>query len=57
MSIKELKVNYEKLLNNADKTNGLKETVSYLNMKQSLYGHLHYLLCLKAFCNLPLILL
>ena len=31
MSIKELKVNYKKLLNEADKANGRKETVSYLN--------------------------
>ena len=31
MSIKELKVNYKKLLNKADKANGRKETVSYLN--------------------------
>ena len=31
MSIKELKVDYKKLLNNADKANGRKETVSYLN--------------------------
>ena len=31
MSIKELKVNYKKGLNKADKANGSKETVSYLN--------------------------
>ena len=31
MSIKELKVNYKKLLNKADKANGRKETISYLN--------------------------
>ncbi len=31
MSIKELKVNYKKLLNEADKASGRKETVSYLN--------------------------
>ena len=31
MSIKELKVNYKRLLNKADKANGRKETVSYLN--------------------------
>ena len=31
MSIKELKVNYKKLLNKADKVIGRKETVSYLN--------------------------
>ena len=31
MSIKELKVNYKNLLNKADRANGRKETVSYLN--------------------------
>jgi len=31
MNIQELKVNYKKLLNKADKANGRKETVSYLN--------------------------
>ena len=31
MSIKELQVNYKKLLNKADNANGRKETVSYLN--------------------------
>ena len=31
MSIKDLQVNYKKLLNKADKANGRKETVSYLN--------------------------
>ena len=31
MNIKELKVNYKKLLNKAAKANGRKETVSYLN--------------------------
>ena len=31
MSIKELKVNYKKLLNKANKASGRKETVSYLN--------------------------
>ena len=31
MSIKELKVNYKKLLKKSDKANGRKETVSYLN--------------------------
>ena len=31
MSLKELKVNYKKLLDNADKANSRKETVSYLN--------------------------
>ena len=31
MSVKELKINYKKLLDKADKANGRKETVSYLN--------------------------
>ena len=31
MNIQELKVNYKKLLKKADKANGRKETVSYLN--------------------------
>ncbi len=31
MSINELKVNYKKLLNEADKANGRKETLLYLN--------------------------
>ena len=31
MSVNELKVNYKKLLNKADKANGRKETLSYLN--------------------------
>ena len=31
MSIKELKVNYKKLINNVDIANGRKEAVSYLN--------------------------
>ena len=31
MSIKELKVKYKKLLNKANKANGRKETVSFLN--------------------------
>ena len=31
MSTKELNVNYKKLLNKADKANGRKETISYLN--------------------------
>ena len=42
MSIKELKVNYKKRLNNADEANGRKETVSYLNrvtkLKSKLYS-------------------
>jgi len=31
MSIKELKINYKKLINHANKANGRKDTVSYLN--------------------------
>ena len=31
MSINEIKVNYKKLLNEADKANGRKESVSYFN--------------------------
>ena len=31
MSIKELKVNYKKLLNKTDKSEGRKETISFLN--------------------------
>jgi len=42
MNIQELKVNYKKLLNKADKANGRKETVSYLNraaiIKSKLYS-------------------
>ena len=41
MSIKELKVNYEKLLKNADKTNGRKETVSYLNRAAKLKSKIY----------------
>ena len=42
MSVKELKINYKKLLDKADKANGRKETVSYLNraakMKSKIYA-------------------
>ena len=42
MSTKELKVNYKKLLNKAEKANGRKETVSYLNraakLEQKIYS-------------------
>ena len=42
MSVKELKINYKKLLDKADKSNGRKETVSYLNraakMKSKIYA-------------------
>ena len=43
MSTKELKVNYKKLLNKAEKANGRKETVSYLNraakLKTKIYSN------------------
>ena len=42
MSVKELKINYKKLLDKADRANGRKETVSYLNraakMKSRIYA-------------------
>ena len=42
MSIKELKINYKKLLDKADKADGRKDTVSYLNraakMKSRIYA-------------------
>ena len=42
MSVKELKINYKKLLDKADKADGRKETVSYLNraakMKSRIYA-------------------
>ena len=41
MSIKELKVDYKKLLNNADKANGRKETVSYLNRAAKLKSKIY----------------
>ena len=41
MSIKELKVNYKKLLNKADKANGRKETVSYLNRAAKLKSKIY----------------
>ena len=41
MSIKELKVNYNKLLNKADKANGRKETVSYLNRAAKLKSKIY----------------
>ena len=44
MSIKELKVNYKKLLNKADSAIGRKETVSYLNkaakLKSKIYSRI-----------------
>ena len=52
MSIKELKVNYKRLLNKADKANGRKETVSYLNraakLKTKIYSKTK-VICIK--CN------
>ena len=41
MSIKELKVNYKKLLNKADRVNGRKETVSYLNRAAKLKSKIY----------------
>tara|TARA_S200000501_G_C20556485_1_gene626846 strand:- start:59 stop:310 length:252 start_codon:yes stop_codon:yes gene_type:complete len=41
MSLKELKINYKKLLNKADEANGRKETVSYLNKAAKLESKFH----------------
>ena len=41
MSINELKVNYKKLLNKAEKANGRKETVSYLNRAAKLKSKIY----------------
>ena len=41
MSIKELKVNYKKFLNKADKANGRKETISYLNKAAKIKSKIH----------------
>ena len=41
MSIKELKVNYKKLLNKAYKADGRKETVSYLNRAAKLKSKIY----------------
>ena len=41
MSIKELKFNYKKLLNKANKANGRKETVSYLNRAAKLKSKIY----------------
>ena len=41
MSIKELKVNYKNLLKKADKANGRKETVSYLNRAAKLKSKIY----------------
>ena len=52
MSTKELKVNYEELLKKANKANGRKETVSYLNraakLKSTIYSKIKTK-CIK--CN------
>ena len=41
MSVKELKVNYKRLLNKADKANGRKETVSFLNRAAKLKSRIY----------------
>ena len=41
MSIKELKINYKRLLTKADKANGRKETVSYLNRAAKLKSKIY----------------
>ena len=41
MSIKELKINYKKLLKEANKANGRKETVSYLNRAAKLKSKIY----------------
>ena len=41
MSIKELKINYKKLLKKADKANVRKETVSYLNRAAKLRPNIY----------------
>ena len=41
MSIKELKINYKKLLKDANKANGRKETVSYLNRAAKLKSKIY----------------
>ena len=41
MNIKELKVNYNKLLNNAEKADGRKETVSFLNRAAKLNSKIY----------------
>ena len=48
MTIKELELNHKKLLNKADKANGRKETVSYLNRAAKIYS-VSKTICLK--CN------
>ena len=41
MSVKELKANYKKLLNKADKATGRKETVSFLNKAAKLNSKIY----------------
>ena len=41
MSIEELNINYKKLLTKADKANGRKETVSYLNRAAKLKSKIY----------------
>ena len=41
MTTKELKINYKKLLNKADKANGRKETVFYLNRAAKLKSKIY----------------
>ena len=52
MSINELKVNYKKLLNKADKANGRKETISYLNRAAKLKSKIYSKTKVNCFkCN------
>ena len=52
MNIQELKVNYKKLLNKADKANGRKETVFYLNHAAKLKSKLYSTTKISCFrCN------
>ena len=52
MNIKELKVNYKKLLIKADKANGTKETVSYLNRAAKIKSKIYSNTKLNCFrCN------
>ena len=52
MNIKELKVNYKKLLNKADQANGRKETVFYLNRAAKIKSKLYSITKVNCFkCN------
>ncbi len=42
MNIQELKVNYKKLLNKAEKADGRKETVSYLNRAAKIKSKIYF---------------